>query len=122
MVLWIGASLAPYLRRSFIGFDEGVTASLVERFGLFTIIVLGEVVGVHIDAAVIVDGVVDIVKMQSLARCGYMDYTPGKRSDVPEQARLAVTRGAANRREAVSGCLQMYNRRRSNMTDTGSSH
>ena len=85
-------------------------------------LVLGEVVGVHIDDAVIVDGVVDIVKMQSLARCGYMDYTPGKRSDVPEQARLAVTRGAANRREAVSGCLQMYNRRRSNMTDTGSSH
>ena len=38
-------------------------------------LVLGEVVGVHIEDAVIVDGVVDIVKMQSLARCGYMDYT-----------------------------------------------
>ncbi len=38
-------------------------------------LVLGEVVGVHIDDSVIVDGMVDIVKMQSLARCGYMDYT-----------------------------------------------
>lgn len=38
-------------------------------------LVLGEVVGVHIDDSVIDNGTVDIVKMQSLARCGYMDYT-----------------------------------------------
>jgi len=39
-------------------------------------LVLGEVVGVHIDDSVIDDkGIVNIVKMQSLARCGYMDYT-----------------------------------------------
>lgn len=38
-------------------------------------LVLGEVVGVHIEDSFIENGVVDIVKMQSLARCGYMDYT-----------------------------------------------
>ena len=37
-------------------------------------LVLGEVVGVHIEESVIENGMVDIVKMQSLARCGYMDY------------------------------------------------
>jgi flavin reductase (DIM6/NTAB) family NADH-FMN oxidoreductase RutF len=39
-------------------------------------LVLGEVVGVHIDDRMIEDGMVDIVKMQTLARCGYMDYAP----------------------------------------------
>ena len=37
-------------------------------------LVLGEVVGVHIEESIIENGVVDIVKMQPLARCGYMDY------------------------------------------------
>jgi flavin reductase (DIM6/NTAB) family NADH-FMN oxidoreductase RutF len=39
-------------------------------------LVLGEVVGVHIDDRMIENGLVDIVKMQTLARCGYMDYSP----------------------------------------------
>jgi flavin reductase (DIM6/NTAB) family NADH-FMN oxidoreductase RutF len=39
-------------------------------------LVLGEVVGVHIDDRMIDDGMVNIVKMQTLARCGYMDYSP----------------------------------------------
>ncbi len=39
-------------------------------------LVLGEVVGVHIDERMIENGIVDIVKMQTLARCGYMDYSP----------------------------------------------
>ena len=38
-------------------------------------LVLGEVVGVHIDDSVIENGRVDVVKLQSLARCGYMDFT-----------------------------------------------
>jgi flavin reductase (DIM6/NTAB) family NADH-FMN oxidoreductase RutF len=38
-------------------------------------IVFGEVVGVHIDDSVIVDGRVDVVKMRPIARLGYMDYT-----------------------------------------------
>ena len=32
--------------------------------------------GVHIDERMIENGLVDIVKLQTLARCGYMDYTP----------------------------------------------
>ena len=36
--------------------------------------VIGEVVGIHIDDAVIVDGMVDITKMKPIARLGYMDY------------------------------------------------
>jgi flavin reductase (DIM6/NTAB) family NADH-FMN oxidoreductase RutF len=36
--------------------------------------VVGEVVGIHIDDAVIVNGHVDVTRMQPLARLGYMDY------------------------------------------------
>jgi len=38
-------------------------------------IVVGEVVGVHVDDAVIVDGHIDVVKMKPIARLGYMDYS-----------------------------------------------
>jgi flavin reductase (DIM6/NTAB) family NADH-FMN oxidoreductase RutF len=37
-------------------------------------VVLGEVVGVHIDDAVIVNGRVDVTRMRPIARLGYMDY------------------------------------------------
>ena len=37
-------------------------------------LVIGQVVGVHIDEAFIKDGMVDIAAMQPIARCGYMDY------------------------------------------------
>lgn len=37
--------------------------------------VFGEVIGVHIDEALIVDGKVDITRARPLARLGYMDYT-----------------------------------------------
>ena len=37
-------------------------------------IVLGQVVGVHIDDAVIVDGKVDVTKLKPIARLGYGDY------------------------------------------------
>ncbi len=69
MALWVVGSLARYLRRSFIGFEEGVTASLVERFGLFTIIVLGEVVvgvvsgisdAVEVDARTLATGIIGL--------------------------------------------------------------
>jgi len=56
-------------------------------------IVVGEVVGVHVDDAVIVDGHIDVVKMKPIARLGYMDYSvvdglfsiqrPGKPLDAP---------------------------------------
>ena len=38
-------------------------------------VVIGEVVGVHIDDNVLVDGLFDITKAGNLARLGYMDYT-----------------------------------------------
>lgn len=37
-------------------------------------LVLGEVVGIHIDDAVIVDGLIDYHKVQPIGRLGYMDY------------------------------------------------
>jgi flavin reductase (DIM6/NTAB) family NADH-FMN oxidoreductase RutF len=37
-------------------------------------IVIGEVIGIHIDDSVIVNGHVDVTRMQPLARLGYMDY------------------------------------------------
>ena len=37
-------------------------------------IVLGQVVGVHIDDAAIVDGKVDVTKLRPIARLGYGDY------------------------------------------------
>ena len=38
-------------------------------------IVIGEVVGIHIDDRFIVDGMVDTVAMLPIARLGYMDYS-----------------------------------------------
>jgi flavin reductase (DIM6/NTAB) family NADH-FMN oxidoreductase RutF len=37
-------------------------------------IVIGEVVGIYIDDAVIIDGMLDIARMRPIARLGYMDY------------------------------------------------
>lgn len=37
-------------------------------------LVIGQVVGVHIDDAVLTDGFVDIKKLRPIARLGYMDY------------------------------------------------
>jgi flavin reductase (DIM6/NTAB) family NADH-FMN oxidoreductase RutF len=36
--------------------------------------VIGQVVGIHIDDSLIVDGMVDITKARPIARLGYMDY------------------------------------------------
>jgi len=37
--------------------------------------VLGLVVGIHIDDAILTDGLVDMAKFRPIARLGYMDYT-----------------------------------------------
>jgi len=39
------------------------------------VVVIGEVVGVHIDDAMLTDGIFDIVKSGNVARLGYMDYS-----------------------------------------------
>ncbi|MEK9796662.1 MAG: hypothetical protein VW713_07955, partial [Alphaproteobacteria bacterium] len=36
--------------------------------------VIGQVVGIHIDDEVITDGIVDVRKMELIARLGYLDY------------------------------------------------
>jgi flavin reductase (DIM6/NTAB) family NADH-FMN oxidoreductase RutF len=38
-------------------------------------VVIGEVVGIHIDDKLIRDGMVDITKARPVARLGYMDYS-----------------------------------------------
>ena len=39
------------------------------------IVVIGRVVGIHLDESVITDGLVDMTKLRLIARLGYMDYT-----------------------------------------------
>ncbi len=39
------------------------------------IVIIGQVVGIHIDEAVIVDGKVDVTRLRPIARLGYMDYS-----------------------------------------------
>ena len=38
-------------------------------------VIIGKVVGIHIDDQIIVDGKVDITKIKPIARLGYMEYT-----------------------------------------------
>ncbi len=38
------------------------------------LLVLGEVVGIHLDERILTDGYVDVAKLRPLARLGYMDY------------------------------------------------
>jgi len=42
-------------------------------------LVIGEVVGVHLDSAYVKDGMVDMAAMAPIARCGYMDYVVADR-------------------------------------------
>ena len=42
--------------------------------GHYSSLVIGEVIGVHIDDAVVVDGMVDVARMRPLGRLGYNDY------------------------------------------------
>lgn len=46
----------------------------VNRAGMENRVVFGEVVGVHIDETVLVDGRVDLALVRAIARCGYQDY------------------------------------------------
>lgn len=49
---------------------KGLDGKSGERFA-----VIGEVVGIHIDEAVMTDGLFDIIKAGSVSRLGYMDYS-----------------------------------------------
>ena len=48
------------------------------KFGLIALgnaMVLGLVVGIHIDDSILTDGMVDMTKFKPLARLGYQDYS-----------------------------------------------
>ncbi|RBP06423.1 flavin reductase (DIM6/NTAB) family NADH-FMN oxidoreductase RutF [Roseiarcus fermentans] len=64
-----------------------------DRTGGFSgnVLILGEVVGVHIDEAYVRDGRFDIVRARPLARCGYQDYAV-----VEAVFSLARPKGAGN--------------------------
>ncbi len=47
---------------------------VIDLPGAANALVIGEVVGVHVDPAVIVDGKIDVAIYQPLARLGYRDY------------------------------------------------
>ncbi|KAF2719570.1 hypothetical protein K431DRAFT_228265 [Polychaeton citri CBS 116435] len=47
-------------------------------------VVIGRVVGVHIDESVLTDGKIDIGKVQPIARCGYHEYAVVRRDAVFE--------------------------------------
>lgn len=47
---------------------------MVDLLGDNNVMVIGEVLGVHLNDACLVDGLFDVTKYQPLARMGYMDY------------------------------------------------
>mgnify|MGYP000704615993 CR=1 FL=1 len=48
---------------------------IIDLPGTNNVMVLGEVVGVHLDDTVIVNGIFDVTRYMPLARLGYKDYT-----------------------------------------------
>ena len=68
------------------------------------VVVVGEVVGVHIDDAFLKDGLFDTVKAGNVARLGYMDYSSVERcSDAPAALEdgLGDTRGPRPRQQPL---------------------
>jgi len=51
-----------------------IVALPTARPGLENRIVFGEVIGVHIDESILVNGQIDLALAQPIARCGYQDY------------------------------------------------
>jgi flavin reductase (DIM6/NTAB) family NADH-FMN oxidoreductase RutF len=74
-------------------------------------VVFGRVVGIHIDdAALTADGLVDVLKIQPIARMGYYDYTTVDnvfRMVIPggNTALLAGLEGSASKAKAATGGL-----------------
>ena len=68
-------------------------------------VILGEVVGIHIDDSVIVNGHIDVTRMQPLARLGYMDLLRGERAVRHSAARGARPGSIGGRGAAGQGRL-----------------
>ncbi|WP_267550680.1 flavin reductase family protein [Rhizobium rhizogenes] len=80
---------APYVGEAFAVLECRVT-EILEPKGLDgeaseNIMVIGQVVGIHIDETIIRDGRLDMALARPIARMGYMDYSEG--SDVFEMIR-----------------------------------
>ncbi|MBB3286280.1 MULTISPECIES: flavin reductase family protein [Rhizobium] len=80
---------APYVGEAFAVLECRMTQVLQPK-GLDgevseNIMVIGQVVGIHIDEAIICDGRLDMALARPVARMGYMDYSEG--SDVFEMMR-----------------------------------
>lgn len=80
---------APYVGEAFAALECRVT-DVLEPKGLDgepseNIMVIGQVVGIHIDETIIRDGRLDMALARPVARMGYMDYSEG--SDVFEMMR-----------------------------------
>jgi len=54
---------------------QTVRLKTVEGADTDSYVVFGQVVGVHIDESILVDGRVDVTRYQPLSRLGYMDYS-----------------------------------------------
>ena len=83
---------APYVAEAFAALECRVTQILrpvdVEGTEAETWVVFGQVVGIHIDEAVVSNGRLDMALARPVARMGYMDYCEG--SDVFEMFRPKV--------------------------------
>jgi hypothetical protein len=70
-------------------------------------IVIGRVIGVHIDDAVLTDGKVDIKKTEPIARCGYYEYAVVRETFemvIPgDQSTLAGLEGSSMRVKELDG-------------------
>jgi flavin reductase (DIM6/NTAB) family NADH-FMN oxidoreductase RutF len=69
-------------------------------------VVIGKVVGVHIDERVLTDGKIDVRKTEPIARCGYYEYTVVRevfemRIPGEDKAILAGLEGSAKKNERL---------------------
>ena len=81
---------APYVSEAYTALECRVTQILqpdtLEGGKAHAFMVFGQVVGIHIDEAVILDGRIDMTRLHPIARMGYRDYSDGG-TDVFEMVR-----------------------------------
>lgn len=69
---------APRVAQAYAALECKVTQALVPRTldgtDARALVVIGQVVGIHIDEAILTDGLVDIHKSRPVSRLGYMDF------------------------------------------------
>ena len=75
---------APHVRQAFAALECKVvdifTPKTLPGFKSGDLVVIGQVVGIHIDPQVVVDGKIDMAKAAPLARLGYRDFSDGSQT------------------------------------------